>query len=106
MDAIEFLVKGSGKNPYKVTFQKNDGHVYAGCDCPARKSGLVCKHILNIVDGDITDSVSGGPVELDAINNLLQGTRFLEIYTEYKRGLKLYNTKVLTELKKAMVTKP
>lgn len=102
---IEFSVKSSGSKPYKVTFQKNEGHVYAGCDCQARKSGIVCKHILNILDGDVSSILSGGDNEIEAVNNMIEGTRFNDLFNQYKAGINIYNSKVLTEFKKAMVTK-
>jgi hypothetical protein len=34
------------------------------------------------------------------------GTRFNELFLEFKSGLKKFNSKYLAELKKAMVTKP
>jgi hypothetical protein len=104
--AITFLIKGSSKNPYKVTFQKNEGHVYAGCDCQSRKGGMACKHIFNILDGDVTNMIEGDKNDIKDVLQLCEGTRFNELFIEYKSGLKVFNSKYLTELKKAMVTKP
>jgi hypothetical protein len=103
---IEFQIKGSSSNPYKVTFQKNNDHVYAGCDCGARKGGLLCKHIMNILDGDVTNIVKGTAEDIKNVLQLISDTRFSELYNEYKFGLKIYNSKRLTELKRALVTKP
>ncbi|WP_091376066.1 hypothetical protein [Mucilaginibacter mallensis] len=103
---FEFLIKGSAKDPYKVTFQNNDGHVYAGCNCQSRKSGMACKHIFNILDGDVSEMVGNNHDDISNVLQICKGTRFMAIYTEYKNGLKLYNSKVLTDLRRSMVTKP
>lgn len=103
---IQFKVKGSSNNIYKVTFQKNNEHVYAGCDCNSRKGGLACKHILNILDGDVTDIIESNYEGIKSVLQLTAGTRFKELFTEYKAGLKTLNGKTLTAFKKAMVTKP
>ena len=104
---IEFLIKGSSAQPYKVTFQKSvDQHVYSGCNCSCRKSGMICKHIMNILDGDVTNMIQGSSIDIKMVLELIEGTRFLNLYNEYKKGLKLYNSKVLTDMKKALVTKP
>ncbi len=103
---VTFLIKGSGKEPYKVTFQKNNEHIYAGCNCAARKGGIVCKHIMNVLDGDITDMVSGDSDDVKYVLQLCAGTRFKELFNEYKSGVGKYDAKYLTQLKKAMVTKP
>lgn len=103
---LEFLIQGSATSPYKVTFQKNDNHIYAGCDCAARKSGIACKHIFNVLDGDVTEMVKGNNYDIKTVLQLCAGTRFIELYYEYKSGLKKYNTTYLKELKKAMITKP
>jgi hypothetical protein len=102
---ITFLISGSSKEPYKVTFRKNDGHIYAGCNCQSRKGGMACKHIFNILDGDVTTMVQGDEDDIKNVLEMCQGSRFMDLYLEYKKGLKLYNSKTLTEIKRSMVTK-
>jgi hypothetical protein len=103
---IEFLIQGSLTEPYKVTFQKNNDWVYAACNCRERTSGKCCKHIMNILDGDITKMVTGGYSDVEKVSQLISGTSFSKIYNEYKAGLKIFNSKTLTELRRSLVRKP
>ena len=105
---IEFKVKSDSNNNtvYKVTFQKNNEHVYAGCNCNSRKGGLACKHILNILDGDVTNIIESNYEGIKSVLQLAADTRFIRLFDEYKAGLKTLNLKTLTTLKREMVTKP
>lgn len=69
-----FLVQGSAKEPYKVTFQKTDNNLSAYCTCPAGDSGQYCKHRFNIL-GEYTEGiVSGNESDVQVVASWLPGT--------------------------------
>jgi len=69
-----FFVQGSAKEPYKVTFRKNDSNLSAYCTCPAGDNGQYCKHRFNIL-GNITDGiVSGNELDVEIVASWLKGT--------------------------------
>jgi uncharacterized Zn finger protein len=74
MEKIIFLVQGSAKDPYKVTFQKHGNNMSAYCTCPAGENGLYCKHCINILCGNTRSIISNNEAEIKTIALWLQGT--------------------------------
>jgi uncharacterized Zn finger protein len=58
METIQFLVQGSAKSPYKVTFRKTGKNLSAYCTCPAGENGQYCKHRFRILEGCTEEIVS------------------------------------------------
>lgn len=56
---IKLLVKGSAKEPYKITAEGSGDAFRIFCNCPAgRKGGKFCKHAAAILMGDVTNLMS------------------------------------------------
>ena len=74
MGQLEFLVKGSAKDPYEVIFIKDGENLTAICTCPAGTYGNVCKHRTAIIDGDAGSVVSENAAEVETIVTWVVGT--------------------------------
>ena len=74
MAQLEFLVKGSAKDPYEVIFIKDGENLTAICTCPAGTYGNVCKHRVSIIDGDATSVVSDNIADVEKIVAWVVGT--------------------------------
>jgi hypothetical protein len=49
---IEILSKSSSGNPYTVKFYLEENSLSAFCSCPAGKNRQICKHIIQIINGE------------------------------------------------------
>jgi len=74
MAQLEFLVKGSAKDPYEVIFIKDGENLTAICTCPAGTYGNVCKHRVSIIDGDAASVVSDNAADVEKIVAWVVGT--------------------------------
>ncbi len=74
MEEICFLVQGSAKEPYRVTFRKKGNNLSAYCTCPAGENGQHCKHRMNILCGITSRIVSGNEARVQVITSWLPGT--------------------------------
>ena len=74
MAQLEFLVKGSAKDPYEVIFIKDGENLTAICTCPAGTYGNVCKHRISIIDGDSKSVVSENAADVETIVAWVVGT--------------------------------
>jgi hypothetical protein len=74
MSILTFLVQDSSKEPYKVTFQKNDANLSAYCTCPAGDNSQYCKHRFNILGGITEGIVSGNDADVSIVVSWLPGT--------------------------------
>ena len=74
MNKLVFFVQGSANNPYKVTFQKNDGKLSAYCTCPAGDHGQFCKHRIKILGGITDGIVSPNQHDVVIMKSWLNGT--------------------------------
>jgi len=74
MAQLEFLVKGSAKDPYEVIFIKDGDNLTAICTCPAGTYGNVCKHRISIIDGDARSVVSKNAADVETIVAWVVGT--------------------------------
>ncbi|WP_159015717.1 SWIM zinc finger family protein [Cognatiluteimonas profundi] len=74
MTRIEFYVKGSSIDPYKVVFEKIAGNLNAFCTCPAGSNGQVCKHRMRLLSGNAEGLIKGDLALLGTIVDWLVGT--------------------------------
>jgi hypothetical protein len=74
MEELTFLVKGSAKDPYEVIFIKDGDSLTAICDCPAGTFSNVCKHRVNILDGDARSITSDNADKVPAVVEWLVGS--------------------------------
>lgn len=102
---IDFLVKGSAKEPYKVTFikQKNNVEYYAAlCNCKAGSMGMICKHRMNIFLGKTKDIVSNNLEDAKVLSEWYKGSIYEEINNrikEYEKVVKKAKSKLNSEKK-------
>jgi uncharacterized Zn finger protein len=74
MDQLVFLVKGSSKEPYEVTFIKDGDSLTAICTCPAGTYGNFCKHRISILDGGSKSISSDNAEKVATVVEWLRGT--------------------------------
>ena len=74
MEEICFLVQGSSKDPYRVTFRKTANNLATYCSCPAGENGRHCKHRMNILRGITSGIVGGNEVKVQVVISWLPGT--------------------------------
>ena len=74
MDQLVFLVKGSSKEPYEVTFIKDGDSLTAICTCPAGTYGNFCKHRISILDGVSKAISSDNADKVTTVVDWLRGT--------------------------------
>lgn len=88
MNKLVFYVQGSAKEPYKVTFWKDENNkIRSGCNCTASKNGFHCKHKIQLIAGELTNVVSKEDSSsfLD-LENLLQGTDIQSLCENFKNA--------------------
>lgn len=74
MDTLQFLVQGSAKEPYQVTFQKRGSNLSARCTCPAGENRQYCKHRFRILEGEADGIVSANADSVPVVVGWLTGT--------------------------------
>jgi len=74
MKELIFLVQGSAKEPYKVTFQKDGNNLSAYCTCAAGDNGQSCKHRFKILGGITAGIVSANEPDVEIVTTWLSGT--------------------------------
>jgi len=79
-----FVVQGSRGDEYQVTFGAASGRVVAYCSCPAGENGSICKHRLAIMDGEVSNLLSGNAQDVIRLQGLLKGTELEAAYTHLR----------------------
>lgn len=51
-ESVKILSKSSSGNPYTVTFYLEADTISAFCSCPAGEHRKLCKHVLQLIDGN------------------------------------------------------
>lgn len=74
VEELNFLVKGSGKEPYEVIFIKDGSSLTAICNCPAGTYGNFCKHRIAILDGNGKAITSDNADKVAIVVEWLPGT--------------------------------
>ena len=85
MERIDFLVKGSSPEPYKVTFTKKGANISAYCTCPAGENGQYCKHRFGILAGSSANVVSANSDDIALVSSWLPGSDIETAWVEVKR---------------------
>lgn len=80
MERIEFIVRGSKGDHYRIAFEVEGTTAHAFCTCEAGANGMYCKHRFGILDGDITHIISGNTSDVFRLHKLLEGTELLVAY--------------------------
>ena len=62
---LRFAIRGSRGDRYAVVLEERSEGLYLRCSCPAGRNRLRCRHVEALLDGDVTDLLSGnfGDVE-------------------------------------------
>ncbi|WP_147047340.1 3'-5' exonuclease [Methylobacterium gnaphalii] len=73
--ALRFSVRGSKGNRYDVVLEERSFGLYLRCDCTAGRHRRRCRHVDAMIDGDVTDLMSGnlGDVERLRLRILASG---------------------------------
>jgi len=72
---FEFLVQGSGPEPYRVSFRRGSANnISASCTCPAGESGMHCKHRIRILRGIVEGVVSKNTSDVTTVAGWLAGS--------------------------------
>jgi hypothetical protein len=89
---IVFHVQGSQPEPYEVVFERlSSQNLRAMCNCQAGDFGIICKHRINILEGNKQGIVSSNKSDVQIVQSWLPGTdvsrallelRFLEAEAE------------------------
>lgn len=51
-NCVKILAKSSSGNPYTVRFYLEENEISAFCTCPAGENRKLCKHVMQIINGD------------------------------------------------------
>ena len=82
-ESITILSKSSSGDSYTVTFYLEENTISAFCSCPAGKHRKLCKHVLQLIDGN--DSMlydSNQKTTLAEIRSHLQNTSIPSLFSE------------------------
>jgi uncharacterized Zn finger protein len=102
MEYVEFRVKGSETEPYRVVFSRMGSSLKARCDCKAGKTGQLCKHRLAILNGDGNAVVSENQAQVAEVASWLAGSNLAETIFEVvalEEQKKLIDEKIKTAKK-------
>jgi hypothetical protein len=80
MEKLEFIMRGSKGDNYRVVFQKQGLDIRAFCTCKAGRYGTYCRHRTELMDGDITNLLSSNTEDVERLYDLLAGTNLETIY--------------------------
>ena len=74
-DTFEFLVQGSARQPYVVSFRRRDAKNFSAyCTCRAFENGMFCKHRIRILRGLIEGIVSDNAADVSTVAGWLAGS--------------------------------
>ena len=99
--SVKILSKSSSGNPYTITFYLEEDAISAFCSCPAGEHRKLCKHILQMIDGD--DSIlydNSQKPTLAEICSHLESTPIPSLFSELNNKEMLLK-KAQQEVKKA-----
>lgn len=104
MKEINFDIKGSSTQPYRVTFIKDEGSLTAICNCPAGQFGNFCKHRIAILNGEFNAICSDNPNDAETVLEWLVDTDVERALTELRAAESAEDVtkKRLQELKKKL----
>lgn len=74
METLEFLVRGSAVEPYRVSFRRDGASLSGYCTCPAGENGVYCKHRIRILHGLVEAVISDNSADVRIVASLLAGT--------------------------------
>ena len=102
MQELTFLVKGSSKDPYEVIFIKEGDSLTAICNCPAGTYGNVCKHRVNILDGNTQSLSSDNSGDVATVVTWLVGSDVEVALTELRAAEKNTDKDAINDAKRKL----
>lgn len=84
--SLLFIVQGSEELPYQVTVKKESNNLTVNCTCQGAVHGLVCKHRMAIVTGNISDIeiIDFDPDLINIVGNWLKGSDVEQAILKFK----------------------
>src|SRR6202035_3015986 len=76
-EALRFLVKGSTGNVYEITAQRTSSRLRMTCTCQAGRNHIWCKHRAALIDGDISNLVSGSISDIKKLSEWAIGVEIV-----------------------------
>ena len=68
---LRFGMRGRTGNRYEVTLEARPAGLSLRCTCTAGRYALRCRHVTALVDGDVTDLLTGNHGDVVALSRLL-----------------------------------
>lgn len=102
MQELTFLVKGSSKDPYEVIFIKEGDSLTAICNCPAGTYGNVCKHRVNILDGNTQSLSSNNSDDVATVVTWLVGSDVEVALTQLRTAEKSTDKEAINDAKRKL----
>jgi DNA polymerase-3 subunit epsilon len=68
-EALRFLVKGSTGNIYEITARRTTNQLRMTCTCQAGQNHIWCKHRTALLDGDVSNLVSGTESDIKRLSD-------------------------------------
>jgi hypothetical protein len=91
METITFKVQGSAAEPYITAFSRIGTKLTAHCSCPAGKVGQLCKHRLNILQGNASGIVSGNAYDVQNVLLWVEGTDVEDALRQFQKAENEFN---------------
>jgi hypothetical protein len=88
---LTFLIQGSAKEPYEVSFWRNGRNLTTSCTCEAGKNGMSCKHRFALMDADVTNLVSGNIEDVGRLQEMIMDTDVAEAYRPVLNAISAQN---------------
>ncbi|GLS42940.1 3'-5' exonuclease [Methylobacterium brachythecii] len=64
---LRFSVRGSTGNHYGIALEERSFGLYLRCDCIAGRHRRRCRHVDAMIDGDVTDLISGNFADIERL---------------------------------------
>jgi SWIM zinc finger len=80
---INFKMEGSHGDEYSLKFDFNCGKLTCYCSCTAFRNGLLCRHILMILDCDLGDVITDNIRDVVSVIGWLKNSNAYQIYQAF-----------------------
>jgi hypothetical protein len=90
MTRLEFWIKGSRGDEYKVIFEKKRNDLKVVCNCRAGTSRNYCKHFFSLMDGEISNLLSPNTEDVEWLRIFMAGTKLEAAYRQVVEAVQSY----------------
>lgn len=70
---LRFAIRGSRGDRYALVLEERRIGLYLRCSCPAGRNNVRCRHVEALLDGDVTDLVSGNLGDVERLRQRTEG---------------------------------